>query len=562
LGDLAYVATDVADESLLAAAVSAAEHRWGRPLDGVFHLAGGYASRPLLQETAATMEKTIHTKVHGAWTLDRILADRPAATMVTFASVLGYFGGVQDGAYAASNAYLEGLAYQQRRAGRRGTCLMWGPWFETGMNRGSGFEAATRGKGYPPLQPQDGMRLLWQVLEQDRPHLLIGHEPSNVHVRSHLVSSAAAEVEPTAADFVAPRTETQQQLARIWQEVLGVPRVGLHDNFFELGGDSLQAACVFARIEAVLRRDLPIASLFRAPTVESLAALVEGASEWMPIRVVALRAIGAQVPLFCFPGGGEDAIVFRALAGLLHDDRPVYSLQCSGLDASECLEPVASIEAIASGFIRAMRVTQLRGPYFLAGHCLGGLLAFEVAQQLVAGGETVGLLGLVDTIVSDSFPTDLRAPFRDRVMHRLRCLAAWSPHKGWTDGQAQSLRGREAARARRRRRKSWEQLEAMHGAYVLRPYSGRLTLFLAADSFLNRAPERDPRLAWKQFAAGGCDVVHVAGDHESLLHAPFVGDLANQIEDRMRCIESKTDATVARVYSPCAAPASNTRPRS
>jgi acyl carrier protein len=121
---------------------------------------------------------------------------------------------------------------------------------------------------------------------------------------------------------VGPRTALEARLAALWAEVLGLPRVGAHDSFFDLGGHSLLAVQLFARIEQQLGRLLPLATLFRAPTVAGLAALLEEQG-WAPSwrSLVPLRAAGSRPPFFCVHGIGGNVLSFRALAGHLSTRR-------------------------------------------------------------------------------------------------------------------------------------------------------------------------------------------------------------------------------------------------
>jgi amino acid adenylation domain-containing protein len=222
--------------------------------------------------------------------------------------------------------------------------------------------------------------------------------------------------EPSQA-VLPPRDSTERQLVRLWTDVLGIPRIGIRDNFFELGGHSMLAVSLMAEIERVFGRNLPIATLFRHPTVERLALELSGqtlelsqatpelsrdtpelsqatlAEPWSP--VVPIRPEGAAKPFFCVAGGGGNVLYFHHLASCLPAQQPFYGLQAVGLDGERA--PLTRVEEIAAENLRAIRRVQPEGPYRLGGHCFGGWVAFEMAQQLRRDGQQVALVALLDS---------------------------------------------------------------------------------------------------------------------------------------------------------------------
>ncbi|MEK7761829.1 MAG: phosphopantetheine-binding protein, partial [Nitrospirota bacterium] len=133
--------------------------------------------------------------------------------------------------------------------------------------------------------------------------------------------------------YVSPRNGMEVQLTALWQQVLGVQEIGIHDNFFDLGGHSLKAAQLFYQLELVFGKQLPLATLFQAPTIAELAAVLTKAS-WVPPwqSLVAIQPSGTGVPLFMVPGVGGNVLVFAKLARILGTEQPLYGLQARGLD--------------------------------------------------------------------------------------------------------------------------------------------------------------------------------------------------------------------------------------
>lgn len=196
-------------------------------------------------------------------------------------------------------------------------------------------------------------------------------------------------------DYVAPRTSIEARLASYWMSTLGIEHVGIQDDFFDLGGNSLSAVRLLNFIEAGFGKRLPNSILYSAATVEALAKVIS-----QPVWDVSLSPIikiqdqGEMTPFvflhFGYNGGGFYSI---HLAKHLGDNQPFYMLQPS--ETPNGILP-ASLEDMARMYVENLRKVQPSGPYWLGGFCSAGLLAFEVAQQLRACGETVAFLCIID----------------------------------------------------------------------------------------------------------------------------------------------------------------------
>ncbi|HZU09237.1 MAG TPA: amino acid adenylation domain-containing protein [Pseudacidobacterium sp.] len=213
--------------------------------------------------------------------------------------------------------------------------------------------------------------------------------------------------------YVEPVTPTEKKLAQIWRQILKVERVGLHDNFFDLGGDSLSAAEFIAHFHACFDMELPMGSLFEAPTVASLAAMVErlSSADTDPLGVVLpLRKIHQTThrPLFCIHPMAGLSLGFSSLLRHLSSDLPVYGLQSRGLRGGHL---PSSIEEIADDYLEQIRRIQPRGPYRLLGRSLGGLIAHCIAGQMELQELEVELLAMIDSFLF--LPDELSRPLTE-----------------------------------------------------------------------------------------------------------------------------------------------------
>ncbi len=200
-------------------------------------------------------------------------------------------------------------------------------------------------------------------------------------------------------EYVAPRNATEVELVRLWEELLGVPRVGVTDNFFDLGGHSLLTVRLFASIEQVFAVRLPLATIFQSGTVEHLAKLISQQSGQIPWpSLVPIQPRGSKPPLFFVHPLAGDVIGFKVWADHLGDDQPFYGLRAKGLDGVQ--KPFDRIEDMAAHYIREMKLVQPEGPYYLGGYCAGSPIVFEMAQQLHAEGEQAALVALINQAAS------------------------------------------------------------------------------------------------------------------------------------------------------------------
>ena len=209
---------------------------------------------------------------------------------------------------------------------------------------------------------------------------------------------APADADGPRAGQAPPRGATEAAIAAVWCQALGLERVGRDDDFFELGGHSLLAVQVVSALGQA-GVDLTIAELFKHRRLAALAALAEQRRPPAAVdAALALRPEGAQAPLFLLHDGTASHLYAVALAPCLRGDMPVYALPAPELDAA----PLQTMEGMAARMVRLIRAVQPRGPYRLAGYCVGGVLAYEVAAQLLGEDEQVDFLGLLDSSYAPS----------------------------------------------------------------------------------------------------------------------------------------------------------------
>jgi acyl-CoA synthetase (AMP-forming)/AMP-acid ligase II/acyl carrier protein/NADP-dependent 3-hydroxy acid dehydrogenase YdfG len=283
----AYEMVNVADVAEVTAAIEALERRYGRGLDGVFHLAGADV-RPYWSDLdghtvarldPAELARAYEAKVYGTMALGAALRDRPDTGLVLFSSVLGHFGAYAFGAYASANSFLAGFAeYHGGHLGRPVRCLDWSMWQDLGMNRDNPTLPAARRRGLRDIDPDHGLALLTAALARPETEIVVGVDATNPFIARHLDAPRPVDApEPRAGATTPPTDEVEREVAGLWQAVLGQRAVAREDDFFDLGGTSLDVARLIDQINNRLSVRLSTHDIYENPTVEELARHVQEA---------------------------------------------------------------------------------------------------------------------------------------------------------------------------------------------------------------------------------------------------------------------------------------------
>jgi acetoacetyl-CoA synthetase len=303
-------------------------------------------------------------------------------------------------------------------------------------------------------------------------------------------------------------------LVPIWERVLRLPSIGVDDNFFDLGGDSVLALELFNEISNVCGRELPPVMIYQAPTIAALAPLLEQPMAPRVPPIVLLRP-GTQEPsVFITHGLGGSVMDFYQVVKHIRTPRAIYGMQAKGIDGVE--PPLDRIEDMAQYSLKAVRKQQPRGPYFLIGYSLGGLVTLEMARQLSADGEKIALLAMLDSYphmryLSLGQRARLAVQQTRRASGRLKWRAALStPYKPASDVPLSST-------MRRFRDSAYLALER----YQPRFYAGKVNFVRAA---IAKDFPADPAAVWAHLAEKFV-VDTVPGDHLEIMTTHY-GELA------------------------------------
>lgn len=335
-------------------------------------------------------------------------------------------------------------------------------------------------------------------------------------------------------------------LVTLWQAVLGVSNVGVRDDFFDLGGESLHAARIVAEIDKRFRVKFQPTIFVEASTPGQLAVLIrEGTRAPAESLIVPLVPEGSKAPLFFAPGYGGGVVDYAPAAQLLHADRPVYGIRAA---AEEEFDP--DFETMVQRYVQELRTFQPQGPYLIGGYSYGGAVAYEMAQQLMAQGEHVSYLLLLDYWANEwrkqprkfniafargfinNFPFWLDEflelgprGMRLRIQRKIRVISyrlrGEDPLMVRPEDIVDDIGNVDAAKLAFMAHES-----RIFRRYTTRPYPGRITVVSArAQSLFGPF---DPDLGWERYAPGRVQVLVIPSSHNTLLkqaNAPALASL-------------------------------------
>jgi amino acid adenylation domain-containing protein len=368
----------------------------------------------------------------------------------------------------------------------------------------------------------------------------------------------------TDNDAGGPRDPVELRIKLLFERVLRRGPAPVDRSFFELGGDSLQALELIMEIERMCGRELGLETLYRSSTVEALARSLRETSIDSS-SLVPLQTVGHRPPLFFIHTTPGDILGYGNLIYHLDREQPCYGFQSLGFYQPDMSH--TRIEEMAAYYIGLMRDFQKEGPYYLAGWCYGGIVAYEMARQLSAVGERAAFLGLMETVA----PRPSLAVYR-YYLHRIGCILRMKPAhwRGYLQEKiryrrefklAIKMRFRQLEKSQKDNMQAFEQhqrklalLEHVYNtnmaaleAYRPAPHAGRVTLFNAEET--DPGMLRDPLYAWRGLAEE-IEIQTVPGKHDTMLMEPHVAVLARKLDMTLRQAQGTALAATGRERKP------------
>ncbi|MEO1352216.1 MAG: alpha/beta fold hydrolase [Cyanobacteria bacterium J06635_15] len=561
-------------------------------IHGVIYAAKGVGEnvQRVLQETSQNeCQWQFQTQVYGLLVLEKVLQRRSFDFCCLVSSLSSVLGGLGYATYSAANLFMDAFAHKQNKASPISwISVNWDRWqFEEGaqQNHASG---ATITELFITLE--EGKVAFQKVLERDNIAQIIV-STGDLQARneqwlrlklkqqehkeySSLSKNLDRELTQDSSpkylysrpnlwnDYVPPRTDIEHILAKIWQQILNIEQVGIHDDFFELGGHSLLAIHLIARVKQQVGQNLQLSHLLQGPTIAKLADfLSQQTSEQHFTPLIAIQPHGSKPSVFFVHPIGGSILSYYKLSRHLGSDQPFYGFQALGLEG-EC-EPHTKIEDMANDYVKALQAIQPEGPYFLGGWSMGGVVAFEMAQQLQRQSFEVAMLTMLD-----SPAPVVRNQHEEMGRHDdFKLLANFATDMARSVGQSiagsveeiRQLTFEEQLNYFLKYAKSsslvppdfeLQQLlqlfkvfksnvQALR-SYRPKAYPNRITYFQARDRV--SANLDSPALTWARISDKPIETINVPGNHYTMIAKPHIEFLAEKLNICMNeaCISEKS----------------------
>jgi acetoacetyl-CoA synthetase len=355
---------------------------------------------------------------------------------------------------------------------------------------------------------------------------------------------------------------SESALTKLWEDVLGMAPIGRDEDFIDIGVSSISALQLLRRLEAEVDMPLPVTFMYNARTIARMAARFQQGEFGDGSDLVLLKSNGSGRPLFIVHGAGGNVMALAKLGRAIAHGGPVYAIKARGLSGEA--PPLDSVSAMAGAYLGSIRTIQPAGPYLLAGHSFGGLVAFEMARQLLNLQERAASVILLDTTIDERYWPKvawINIMFNFATT-RIREIAGAPP--GEMLGQ---LNRRLRGLGRRLKRRGGkvpgspldaaadslpEYLQRVRGAAV-RAMAGYYPPYYDGEVVLLRCAMKNPlhydaTLLW-QLACRRLIVHEVPGEHHTFLEEPYVTSLAEAITQTLRSADYGSDARNSLVSS-------------
>jgi amino acid adenylation domain-containing protein len=334
-----------------------------------------------------------------------------------------------------------------------------------------------------------------------------------------------------------PRTSLEQNLIKIWEDILDAKQVGKKDNFFALGGSSIKVMKLCHRVGQELGMAMSVATVFQYPTVELMAQSI-GVDSKCENYALHFGGTSSRTPLFFLPGITRNALIFNELATNLSEDRPCYGIELPS--SRDEIEPLTTIEELAAHCVDEIRKIQPVGPYILAGYSFGGLLAFEASRMLKITYEGASTVILFDSRIPsvnrynifDRFKWLYKLLIKEKSLYLTYVTKEIFYRSLTAIGMGRMVKNNQDAEFLLKNI-SPIQPESFHLSYDPQPHSPKVLVFTARDTEYSITTGNE-LMSWKDYCLGEIDFCRIDTDyHANVLNLEYLEIISNRMQEFM-----------------------------
>lgn len=563
-GELLLVSADIGNLQQMREALIQAKKGFNR-INGVIHTAGVAGGGVIQLKSREMADKVFVAKLQGTLVLDKLTQKEPLDFMVLCSSLVSTIGILGQVDYCSANAFQDAYAfYCRQKRTTKTVSINWDAWQQ--IDSADETIASSTYRQYGILA-DEGFDVLKRFIDNSRAQVLVSTSAFS-QLKAKLEGVLGVNLNRSIADkskqtdlkqqenninYCPPDNDIQCVIIELWQSALGIESIGIRDDFFELGGDSLTATQIVARlIEKFPDADLSPNSLLIAPSVVQLSKIIETETKTLDeddhitseILVTLQKGTRQSKPLFLIHPVGGQVYYYRELVQALGSEQTVYGFQAQGLNGKR--KPLNTVEAMAAQYIQVITSIQPEGPYLIGGASFGGMIAYEIAQQLQVDGKEISLLTMIDAPSIEKVPHALEdnieiLTYLINMNEETFPLSMEELKKLNEKDQLELFLTHAQLASRLLPDTSIDQLrhyllmfkanqDAMF-AYQSEVYQGDVLYFRALTR--DRFNPANPESSWLEIVTGEFQLIDVSGNHLTMMQAPNVHSIARRLQDEI-----------------------------
>ncbi|MFN8578575.1 MAG: amino acid adenylation domain-containing protein [Candidatus Sericytochromatia bacterium] len=529
-------------------------------IDGIIHTAG-LASDKLIHQRNTDDNSVLDTKIQATKNLARLAEKFNCDFLFLCSSLNSLLGGVGQVEYTSANAFLDSFSELYQNSELKVISTNWGAWKNVGM-------AEKNNKNLPEslknsnesMTVEEGIEVFKLIMNSELSQVIVSpieldklkekYEDLSISKGKQLIEKISSSKKVNLYSrpelnnqYLAPETELEKTICEIWQETLGIEKVGVTDNFFELGGDSLNLASIKLKIENKLNIELPMNIIFQGSTIKDLVKFLDSylskdikeikedrvlieennnvidTNEQDEKLIVALKTTGNKTPFFCVHAISGTSFPFTDLAKNFEKDHPFYAIQAQGLSSNKI--PINNLKEMASLYIKEIKKIQSQGSYIIGGWSFGAIVALEIAQQLKSNGDNVEKLIIID----------MQAPSLDESENLSQMELKQDDLKEIFFNDMKKLFGDNVDIENpdiARLFKIFQSNIQASKTYIANNYSGKVELFKASEGIFKETGAN--YLRWSEISES-VNIYNIKGDHYTILKSEEFFNKLNSIID-------------------------------